>query len=184
MTDLNIKISPFAFTPMLGGMFTNGSISGYGIIRNNTNKILQQGYFSKGILAGAPIISSYIEWTSAPEQVLIVYGSFTDGKVDGVVYKNQSSGSIYCKTGESKSNSTIRTRFILMNKTKQSCTTGTVDSSSSLGSSVFMMNWVDNVLINAFDIGVVDFNNGYEVDDSIRVDSAPVKNEFVNSIYN
>lgn len=188
MSSSVVLIPPITYIPLYGGGFRNGTIVGYGAIRNNINKINLQGYFTDGVLSNAPIMSTYIEWTTAPEQVMMVLGNFVSGKVDGIVYNYQSTGSIYCRTDENKSNVIARTRYILANKVQQTCTAGTVDSSTSMGVVTLMMNWVNNNLLTAFDIGNVSLAAGFEVDDAVRADSnyvmAVVKNSFTNSIYN
>lgn len=188
MNSSTVLIPPITYIPAYGGIFRNGSIVGYGAIRNNVTKVNMQGYFCDGLLSNSPIMSIYIEWTTAPEQVLMVLGNFKAGKVDGVVYNYQSTGSIYCKVGENKSDNIARTRYMIANKVSQSCTTGTIDSSTSLGTTTLMMNWVNNNVLTIFDIGNISLAVGYEVDDAVRVESNAVvpvvKNSFNNSIYN
>jgi hypothetical protein len=176
------------YTSAYGGYFSNGKIVGYGAIRDNINKINQVGYFSNGVLSSAPIVSTYIEWTSPPESVMMVLGNFVNGKVDGIVYKYVSTGSIYCETGNNLSSVLARRRYILATKTQQSCTSGTVNSETALGTVTLMMNWVNNNLLNIFDMGTLSLAAGYDVDDTVRVNSpklnTPNKNAFINSIYN
>lgn len=189
MSNAVVLIPPITYIPVYGGYFLNGRIIGYGAIRNNISKINQQGYFVNGVLDSSPIASQYIEWTTAPEQILYVIGNFIGGKADGIVYKYVSTGSIYCETGNNLANITARRRYIRAAKTKQVCTVGTVNSSTDIGTVTLLMNWTHNNLLTIFDIGDVDISgNDFEVDDAIRANSIRlvpvVKNSFENSIYN
>lgn len=187
MSSSTVLMPPVAYVPLYGGYFANGKIVGYGAIRNNITKINLQGYFTNGSLDNAPIVSTYIEWTSAPESVLMVLGNFVNGKVNGITYKYTSTGSIYCETGNNSSNVLGRKRYIRAAKVQQLCTSGVVDSSTDMGTVTLMMNWAYNNLLTAFDIGDVSLADGYEVDDAVRADSiklvSPVKNAFINSLY-
>ena len=187
MSSSTVLVPPTLYIPAYGGRFVNGKIVGYGAIRDNINKINQVGYFTNGVLSNAPIASTYIEWTSSPESVMMVLGNFVDGKVDGLVYKYVSTGSIYCESGNNLSNVLARRRYILATKTQQSCTAGVVNSETAMGAVTLMMNWVNNNLLNVFDVVVLGLVVGYEVDDAVRVNSPylnpPVKNAFINSIY-
>ena len=179
---------PILYLPSYGGYFANGKIVGYGAIRDNINKINQIGYFTNGALSNAPVASTYIEWTSPPESVMMVLGNFVNGKVEGTVYKYVSTGTIYCETGNNLSSVLTRRRYILATKTQQSCTAGTVNSETAMGTVTLMMNWTNNNLLNVFDMGTLSLAAGYEVDDAVRINSpklnTPVKNAFINSIYN
>lgn len=182
-----VIVPPVLYVPAYGGTFKNGQIIGYGSIRDNINKKICTGYFSDSLLSPSPIMSTYIEWTTAPEKIMMVLGNFSEGKVHGVVYKYLSTGSVYCKNGENKSNIIARVRYARATKVKQSCTNGIVDSSEDLGSTTLMMNWVNNNLLNVFDIGDQSIDVGYEVDNAIRPNSiklVPInKPELSNSIY-
>jgi hypothetical protein len=188
MSSSVVIVPPVMYVPAYGGTFSNGIIKGYGSIRDNINKKIQTGYFNNGVLTDSPIISTYIEWTTAPEQVLMVLGNFSDGKANGIMYKYQSTGSIYCTIGDNKSNKIARSRYMLADKTKQECKNGDVISSTSMGTVTIAMNWVNNNLLNVFDLGNVSLDVGYEVDNAVRADSIKLvssnKSSFTNSIYN
>lgn len=189
MANTIVLVPPILYIPAYGGKFSNGKIIGYGSIRDNVNKVNKQGYFVNGKLDNSPIDSQYIEWTSAPEQVLMVIGNFIGDKVDGIVYNYTSTGSIYCESKQNLSNVLARRRYIRAIKTKQNCTAGTINSTTSMGTVTLLMNWVNNNLLNALDIGDVDISgNDYEIDDAVRVNSntliSNVKNNLTNSIYN
>jgi len=187
MSNSQVLVPPVLYLPSYGGHFVNGRIVGYGLIRDNINKISQQGYFTNGVLSDAPIVSTYIEWTSAPESVMMVLGNFVNGKADGQMYKYTSTGSIYCDTGNNLSSVVSRKRYIRATKVSQVCAAGVVNSTNNLGTVTLMMNWSSNNLLTAFDIGDVSLAAGFDVDDAVREDSIKliplVKNAFVNSIY-
>lgn len=187
MANSQVLVPPILYLPSYGGSFSNGRIVGYGSIRDNVSKISQQGYFANGVLSDAPIVSTYIEWTSAPESVMMVLGNFVNGKADGQMYKYTSTGSIYCDSGNNLPNIISRKRYIRATKVSQHCTAGVVNSTANLGTVTLMMNWDSNNLLSAFDIGDVSLAAGFDVDDAVRADSirlvSPVKNAFANSVY-
>lgn len=169
----NIVIQPIALIPAYGGQIKNGRLVGYGSIRDNINKVIYTGYFSGGLLQPAPIESSYIEWTAAPESIVLIIGSFSAGKLNGNnIVRYVSTGNIYCEAKQNDSSTIARKRYIRANKFIENYSAGVATSSNSIGQVTLLMNWVNNNLLNAFDIGDVSLaSDNYELDNTIRPDS-------------
>lgn len=186
----NFVIPPVALVPAYGGYIKNGQIVGYGTMRDNVNKINQTGYFSNGLLQVSPIMSTYIEWTKAPETIVMIIGNFISGKANGNnIIHYISTGSVYCDKNNNDSSVLARCRYVRVNKILKNCSNGNVSSSTSIGVVTLKMNWINNNLLNAFDIGDIDITSSdYEIDDAVRVDSNNLpesnKSSLILSIYN
>lgn len=168
----NVLIPPVALIPAYGGYIRNGQIIGYGSIRDNVRKINMTGFFSGGVLQPTGLVSSYTEWTAAPELIFHVIGDFKSGKLNGHVYKYMSENSLYCDAGNNSSNVLVRRRYVRANKIDALYNMGVVETSTSLGNVTLMMNWAYNNLLNVFDIGDIDISGpSYEIDNAVRIDS-------------